>query len=1353
MARIFLSHSSADNFEAVAVRDYLAAEGWDDIFLDIDTDSGIAAAEKWERSLHEAANRCEAVIFLVSRAWLASQWCVREFNLAMRLNKRLFGVLIEDIPIADLRSEMTAWQVVDLAAGQDGRIFRAVMPSGEKHVTYSRAGLDKLKHGLRRAGLDPRFFEWPPKGDPYRPPYRGMKPLEAEDAGIFFGRESHVIEALDRLRRLVDATPPSFLAILGASGAGKSSFMRAGLLPRLSRDDRNFLALPVIRPERAILSGDNGFVASLEEAFRRAGAPRSRAECRAAIAAGAQATGALLATLVNTVRAPQLGAEGRQSLPAVVIAVDQGEELFLADGRTEAEPFLALLAGLLVADTPRVITLVTIRSDSYESLQTAKQLEGIRQETFSLPPMAKGAFQLVIEGPSMRLRDTNRALRIEPALTSALLADVEADGSKDALPLLAFTLERLYREYGTAGDLKLNDYRAMGGVKGSIDAAVERAMTAAETDPDLRNVIDRPALLRRAIIPGLASIDQETRTPRRRVARLSEIPIEAHPFIRLLVAERLLSTEQIFDNEGRKAGDVTVEPAHESLLRQWFLLQTWLTEEGAAYATIDSVQRAAAEWQAHACDDAWLAHQDGRLEDAEKVAAREDFGRLIQSSEYSYLVAARMKDDELRHQQVEEARKLTHHETIGLAALSRIADADNLPIAAVKLALAAWPRAGDSQRPPLAATISSLRASLPDLREKMKLDNRQGSITCARYSWDGRRILTSSSDRTVRVWDATTGAQLMVVMTGHDGDLMSAAFSFNDQRIVTASYDGTARVWDSATGTQILELKDHPGWVTAASFSLEGDGERILTVCALERSFFVWNAASGEQLLVVDTGDLVFSADFSPDGKRIVTGLSGGKVLVWDALSGAQIVALEGCTQYVASVSFAPDGNRIVAGSADKTARVWDTGSGTQLLQLIGHEGSVRAAFSRDGSRIITASTDKTCRIWNSATGTPILVLRGHRGGLTSAEFSPDGKSALTGSLDKTVRQWNAETATQIRRFDVGRPLQAATLSPTGKRIAVASRTGAAQIIDVTAKAEVLELFDGETGSNAIAFSPDGTRIVTASNDMIARVWDSYTGERDLLLTGHQNQVTSVAFSHDGTRIVTSSLDGTLIVWDAQSGRRLNLISCPDSWMFSGRFSPDDHSLIAGSNKNSAYLWDALSGALIFELKGHEGPVSSTQLSSDGRRIITGADDGSVRIWDAASGAQILQFALDMTDVNTATFSHNGERIVTASGDNFARVWDAATGVQLLLLSGHEKKVTAADFTLDDERVVTASDDGTVRIWDISSLEKGDAFCVACQRLGNNTDLSDVEALYGLSKLPPICGDNPPLPVGQATRQ
>jgi len=638
VSRIFLSHSSVNNAEAVALGDWLRNEGWDDIFLDTDPERGIAAGERWERALNRAANRCEAVIFLVSRAWLGSGWCLKEFNLAHRLNKRLFGVLIEDIPPADLPVNLTStWQLVQLAAGRDHVMLRATMPvtGDEAHVTFSKEGLARLKTGLQRAGLDPRFFVWPPEHDPNRPPYRGLRPLEVDDAGILFGREAAIIEALDRLRGLRQAAPPRLLVILGASGAGKSSFLRAGLLPRLQRDDRNFLPLAVVRPERAAINGETGFLRAMELALQTGALSHPRAAIRAAIEAGATGVRPLLQELSKATMATQLAAEPGEKPPIFVLPVDQGEELFLPEGAGEADHLLALIRDLLAEDAPGVLALVTIRSDAYERLQSAKLLEGIPQATLSLPPMPRGAYQEVIEGPVARLRDTDRALTIEPALTQALLADIESGGGRDALPLLAFTLERLFLEYGGRGRLSLADYEALGRIKGSIEAAVGQAFKAADADPAIpKDPSARLTLLHRGFIPWLAGLDPDSGAPRRRVARLSEIPPEARPLIHYFVEQRLLATDVAKDT-----GEVTIEPAHEALLRQWGLLQGWLEEDFAALTALEAVKRAARDWAANAKNVSWLVHSGGRLDDAQRFTARTDLASILEPTDREYLVA------------------------------------------------------------------------------------------------------------------------------------------------------------------------------------------------------------------------------------------------------------------------------------------------------------------------------------------------------------------------------------------------------------------------------------------------------------------------------------------------------------------------------------------------------------------------------------------------------------------------------------------------------------------------------------------------------------------------------------------
>jgi formylglycine-generating enzyme required for sulfatase activity len=526
-----------------------------------------------------------------------------------------------------------------LATGRDGIVHRVVLPiTHEQHaVTFSAEGLQRLKHGLGQAGLDAKYFAWPPANDLARSPYRGLKALEADDAGIFFGRDAAVLAALDQLRGLRELAPSRLFVILGASGAGKSSFLRAGMLPRLRRDDRNFFTLPVIRPERAVVSGETGLLAALAGACRTVALAKTPADIAEAVAGGAETLRPLLQQIVWKATPPAADDDVAVKAPMLVMSIDQCEELFLAEGQDEARSFLQMLRELLLEDAPALAAISTIRSDNYERLQLASELEGARQLTLSLPPMPKGSFAEVIKGPARRLEGTSRELTIDDALVHELLVDIEAGSAKDALPLLAFTLERLYDEYHASGHLELEHYNRLGRVKGSIEAAVERALKAADGDPRIaRDRVARLALLRRGLIPWLAGIDHETGAPRRRVARLSEIPADAQPMIDHLVAQHLLATDVL-----KATGEKTIEPAHEALLRQWGLLEGWLKEDSGLLAVIDGVQRASQDWADNGKDTAWLTHTTGRLEAADRLNDRPDLAALLMPVDRDYLSACR----------------------------------------------------------------------------------------------------------------------------------------------------------------------------------------------------------------------------------------------------------------------------------------------------------------------------------------------------------------------------------------------------------------------------------------------------------------------------------------------------------------------------------------------------------------------------------------------------------------------------------------------------------------------------------------------------------------------------------------
>jgi hypothetical protein len=681
VSRIFLSHSSANNAQAIAIRDWMITHGWNDVFLDLDPMRGLKAGERWQEALKRAAEHCEMVMFLVSPVWAASKWCLAEFLFAKSLNKRVFVVIVEPVALADLPIEMTAeWQITDLTTGARDYQATVTLPGGETAaVAFAGEGLDRLRIGLLQAGLDPKYFAWPPANDPDRPPYRGLSPLESDDAGIFFGRDAPVIDALDRLRGLREAPPPRLLVILAASGAGKSSFLRAGVLPRLAREDRQFLVLPVIRAERAAISGETGLLRALEGAFRAAKLAVARADLRAAIDGGAAKLRALLSALVQPPPPAAADSTGAPKPRTLVLSIDQSEELFLAEGQREARPFLALLRDLVTAeDTPAVIALLTIRSDNYERLQLAKELEGVRQQALSLPPMPRGAYAEVIKGPARRLEGTARALRIDDAVVDALLADIEVGGAKDALPLLAFTLERLHGEYGATGHLKLEHYEKLGRIEGSIEAAVERAFAAADADPRVpKDQEAQLALLRRGLIPWLAGIDPDTGAPRRRVARLSEIPNEARPLVDLLIEQRLLSTDV-----ASATREKTIEPAHEALLRQWGLLQGWLKEDAALLTVLDGVKRAARDWAANERAAAWLTHTEERLRAAERLLERPDLAALLEPTDHEYVAAAQAaraaalalqeaaqrREAEAQRREAEQAKRVVRRTQAGLAA-------------------------------------------------------------------------------------------------------------------------------------------------------------------------------------------------------------------------------------------------------------------------------------------------------------------------------------------------------------------------------------------------------------------------------------------------------------------------------------------------------------------------------------------------------------------------------------------------------------------------------------------------------------------------------------------------------------
>ncbi|MGH8660701.1 MAG: beta-propeller domain-containing protein, partial [Burkholderiales bacterium] len=1097
MSKIFISHSNENNAAALAVAKWLADSGWEEYFLDITPSRGLAPGERWQEALKFAADRCEAVLFLISPSWQASRWCLAEFLLAKQLGKAIFGVLVEATPLDALPREMTTeLQLCDLVTGAARCSFRVsqepIVP--ETDVSFAEDGLLRLRVGLQRAGLDPARFPWPPHGDPNRAPYRGLNALEPEDAAVFFGREAAIVRGLDALRGSRERGVERLFVILGASGAGKSSFLRAGLWPRLIRDDRNFLPLPVMRPERAVISGTTGLAASIEAAFRERKTARSRAVINNALREP-DGFNRLLAEL-QTLATSRIGPDA--SSPTVVIPIDQGEELFGADGGAEAERFLDLIALMLsrpegggaaaLAARQRALAIVAIRSDSYERLQTEPRLAQVAPYLFSLPPIARAEFKAIVEGPAKRRTEAGHKLVVDPALTERLVNDAEG---ADALPLLAFTLERLFVEHGGDGKLLLEDYEVLGGVRGSIEAAVEMAFAEPGREPAVpADKAVRERLLRASFIPWLARVDPDTEERKRRVARWEEIPPEARPLIERLIERRLLVRDRR-KIEGRAEDVVVVEVAHEALLRQWPTLTVWLDEDLHALKILDAVQRAAAEWAKNreeaSSGEAWLVHTGERLVAAEAVRRRSDFERLLGPDGRAYLEACRARDERVRQEKEElaerealaerkrsEAEAKTARRTriaayviafvaaiaVGaaffgwrqaivakkernqaLASVSREQTDKGQATLGMLLALEALPKQAGKDRQFASGAEAALLYALFAQREKHVLPGHTEGVNKVRFSPQGTLVVTASRDHTARLWNTATG-KLMVTLQGHASQVYSAEFSPDGKRVVTASSDKTARIWDVETEKTAVTLQGHEGDVYQASFS--SDGKRVVTASS-DKTARIWDAETGKTTVTLTGHDgQVFAAEFSPDGQQVVTSSDDGTARVWRlsqmALEGRPRV-LHGHKRLVTHAAFSSDGTRIITASWDQTARLWNGLTGENIATLRGHQDGVsRAAFSPDGKLIVTTSADSTARLWDGITGRPVAVMKGHKGQVHDAQFSPDGRWLVTAADDGTARLWDVATHETIDIFGghAGR-VWSARFSPDGQRLATTS--------------------------------------------------------------------------------------------------------------------------------------------------------------------------------------------------------------------------------------------------------------------------------------------------------------------------
>jgi WD40 repeat protein/tRNA A-37 threonylcarbamoyl transferase component Bud32 len=563
---------------------------------------------------------------------------------------------------------------------------------------------------------------------------------------------------------------------------------------------------------------------------------------------------------------------------------------------------------------------------------------------------------------------------------------------------------------------------------------------------------------------------------------------------------------------------------------------------------------------------------------------------------------------------------------------------------------------------------------------------------------DGTRIASAGRDRTVRIWDASTGANLMT-LRGHEQDVLTVSFSPDGKRIVSAGKDQTIRVWDVDSGKDLMTLRGHEGYVGAV---FSPDGELIVSG-SQDQTIKVWDAQTGQELRTLKGHEGAITCHrVGPDGKSIVSGSRDKTIRMWDLMTGDLLRTMQGHTDIVTDIAFSPDGTRIVSGSRDASVKIWDVQTGEELKTLRGHSAEVGSvAFSPDGKLVASGSYDLSIRVWDSETGAEVKTFGGHEWQVTSLAFCPDGKRLVSGSWDGTIKVWDltGPTPTTTLGGHAGVTFCVA-LSPDGEYVASGGQ-GGIRLYNARTGAETIRLGKDDDFVPALTFSPDGSKIASSDTmDPNVKIWDVRNGAILHVLQGHTEGggATGVAFTPDGARLVSGSADGTVRIWDAATGTEIRTLRGHTATVYNVACSPDASRIASGSLDGTVRVWDANGDAEPMTLRGHTGVVWCVAFSPDGTRIASGGGmDKTIRIWDASSGRELRAWRAHGSIITGVSFSPDGERIASASADGTIKVWDAVSVTELMTLPGQDFWSVA--FSPDGKTIASAQSDGTIKLW------------------------------------------------------